>query len=89
MSGIFNLKVYEADNTFLKGEAELVVIPTIDGEFGVMAKHEKSKSFMLFNKDKVELFSDRKMVVHVDGEYGGESKHVKFEVLPERLKVII
>ncbi len=55
----------------------------------VMAKHEKSKSFMLFNKDKVELFSDRKMVVHIDGEYGGESKHVKFEVLPERLKVII
>ncbi|SEF93804.1 Diacylglycerol kinase family enzyme [Eubacterium ruminantium] len=55
----------------------------------VMAKHDKSKNFMLFNKDKIELVSDKEMVVHVDGEYGGESKHVKFEMLPEKLQVIL
>ncbi len=54
----------------------------------VMAKHEKMKSFMLFNDKKVELVSDKEMVVHVDGEYGGESKHVSFEILPEKLMVI-
>ena len=40
MAGLFNLKVYEADSTFLEGKAEMVVVPTVDGEFGVMARHE-------------------------------------------------
>jgi F-type H+-transporting ATPase subunit epsilon len=36
----FNLRVYEADGVFAKGEAESVVVPTFDGEYGVMAHHE-------------------------------------------------
>ena len=54
----------------------------------VMAKHEKVKCFKLFNDKKVELFSNKEMVVHIDGEYGGESKHVSFEVLPEKMVVM-
>ena len=54
----------------------------------IMGKHEKSKSFKLFNDKKIELYSDKEMVVHIDGEYGGESKHVSFELIPEQLKVL-
>lgn len=36
----FHLRIYEADGTFFEGEAEMVVVPTIDGEYGVMAYHE-------------------------------------------------
>lgn len=36
----FSLRIYEADDTFLIGEAEMVVVPTPDGEYGVMANHE-------------------------------------------------
>lgn len=40
MSRTFHLRIYEADSTFYDGQAELVVVPTVDGEFGVMAHHE-------------------------------------------------
>ncbi len=36
----FSLSIYEADDVFLEGEAELVVIPTVDGEYGIKANHE-------------------------------------------------
>ncbi|MBQ9155940.1 MAG: ATP synthase F1 subunit epsilon [Eubacterium sp.] len=36
----FSLRIYEADDTFLTGQAEMVVIPTVDGDYGVMAGHE-------------------------------------------------
>lgn len=36
----FSLRIYEADDTFLIGEAEMVIVPTPDGEYGVMAHHE-------------------------------------------------
>ena len=36
----FSLRIYEADDTFLIGDAELVIVPTLDGEYGVMANHE-------------------------------------------------
>lgn len=40
MSRTFHLRIYESSRTFLEGEAELVVVPTVDGEYGVMAHHE-------------------------------------------------
>ena len=36
----FSLRIYEANDTFLIGEAEMVIVPTPDGEYGVMAHHE-------------------------------------------------
>ncbi len=36
----FMTRVYEADNTFFVGELESLTIPTVDGEYGVLAKHE-------------------------------------------------
>ena len=36
----FRLRIYEADDTFAEGEAEMVVIPTVDGDYGVQAYHE-------------------------------------------------
>jgi F-type H+-transporting ATPase subunit epsilon len=36
----FSLRIYEAEDIFLAGDAEMVVIPTVDGEYAVMAGHE-------------------------------------------------
>ncbi len=36
----FSLRIYDPDETFISGQAEMVVIPTVDGEYGVMAGHE-------------------------------------------------
>lgn len=36
----FSLRIYEADGIFLEGQAEMVVIPTVDGDYGIMAGHE-------------------------------------------------
>ncbi|MBR1931504.1 MAG: ATP synthase F1 subunit epsilon [Lachnospiraceae bacterium] len=40
MTRTFHLRIYESSRTFCEGEAELVVVPTVDGEYGVMAHHE-------------------------------------------------
>ena len=36
----FHLRIYKASDTFFEGEAESVVIPAVDGAYGVMAGHE-------------------------------------------------
>lgn len=38
----FHLRIYESDSAFFEGEAEIVVIPVEDGEYGVMAGHENA-----------------------------------------------
>ena len=40
MMNTFSLRIYEADDTFLIGQAEMVIVPTVDGDYGVMANHE-------------------------------------------------
>ena len=35
----FHLVIYEADNIFYKGEVTSLVVPAIDGEYGVLAGH--------------------------------------------------
>ncbi|SEP81727.1 F-type H+-transporting ATPase subunit epsilon [Lachnospiraceae bacterium NE2001] len=36
----FNAKIIEADNTFYSGVMQSLVVPTIDGEYGVLANHQ-------------------------------------------------
>ena len=36
----FHCKIYEADNPFYDGNIESIVIPAIDGEYGVLAGHQ-------------------------------------------------
>lgn len=36
----FHIKIYEADNPFYEGNIESIVIPAIDGEYGVLAGHQ-------------------------------------------------
>ena len=37
---LFHIRIYEADNPFFEGNIESIVIPAIDGEYGVMAGHQ-------------------------------------------------
>ena len=39
MRNTFHARIYEADSCFYEGELESLVIPTIDGEYGVLANH--------------------------------------------------
>lgn len=36
----FHLRIYEADDTFVEGPAESIIVPTVDGMYGVKAYHE-------------------------------------------------
>ena len=36
----FKVSIIEADNVFYEGEIESLVIPAVDGEYGVMAMHQ-------------------------------------------------
>lgn len=36
---VFNLNILAADHTFYCGECEFIVLPTIDGEIGILANH--------------------------------------------------
>jgi len=36
----FNAKIIEADNTFFSGKMLSLVVPTIDGDYGVLANHQ-------------------------------------------------
>ena len=36
----FNAKIIEADNTFYSGKMQSLIVPTIDGEYGVLANHQ-------------------------------------------------
>lgn len=39
MEKTFKVRIYEADNPFFEGEISSVVVPAIDGEYGVLANH--------------------------------------------------
>ena len=36
----FNCRIIEADNTFYSGEMTSLVVPAVDGEYGVLAMHQ-------------------------------------------------
>ena len=36
----FKASIIEADNTFYKGEMTSLIVPTLDGEYGVLAMHQ-------------------------------------------------
>ena len=36
----FSLKIFAADRVFYQGECQSLVIPTVDGSYGIMAGHE-------------------------------------------------
>lgn len=55
----FSLRIYEADDTFLEGEAEMVVIPTVDGEYGVQANHENMVFSIVPGKLQYRLAGDK------------------------------
>lgn len=55
----FSLKVVSANKTFYYGRAEIVVLPSVDGEIAVMAHHEEmviavASGTMRFRTDKGE-----------------------------------
>ena len=35
----FSTRIYEADSPFFEGELESLIIPTVDGEYGIQARH--------------------------------------------------
>ena len=37
---LFNAKIIEADSTFYSGAMQSLVVPTIDGQYGVLAHHQ-------------------------------------------------
>jgi len=61
----FSLRVYEADDTFLIGEAEMVVIPTVDGEYAVQAGHENMVFSVVPGKMKYRMAGEETKIAFV------------------------
>lgn len=51
--------------------------------------HGRSKGFYLRNCKSLVLHSDEKSILHTDGELVGNVDSVKFEVLPQKLTILI
>ena len=39
VQNLFNARIYEADSPFYEGELASLIVPTIDGAYGIQAKH--------------------------------------------------
>ena len=61
----FKLNVYEADDVFLEGEAEMVVIPTVDGEYGIEANHENMVFSIVPGKMKYRMAGEETRMAFV------------------------
>lgn len=42
--GLFDLKIYEADGVFYEGKCQSLIVPSTDGETGILYGHVKSVS---------------------------------------------
>ena len=38
----FSLKIFAADKVFYQGECQSLVVPTVDGQYGIQARHENT-----------------------------------------------
>ena len=54
-----------------------------------MGLHSHSKGFYLRNCKSLVLESDSKSILHTDGELVGNVDKVKFEVLPQKLTMLV
>lgn len=57
--------------------------------FLVAAKHERFRGIKIENCRSCDLYMDKPMVLHTDGEYCGDVTEVHFECLPAKLRVLI
>ena len=55
----------------------------------VKAKHVGRKGFLLQDVESMILDADREMVLHADGEYVGDVKHIEIRVLKNALNVLV
>ena len=55
----------------------------------VKAKHEGKKGFLHKDVESLILDADREMVLHADGEYVGDVKHIEIRVLKNVLNVLV
>lgn len=56
--------------------------------FLIFGLHSKLKGFTVKKFSTIEVFSETPLVLHTDGEYVGDVKHIKWEILPSVLKIL-
>ena len=56
--------------------------------FLILGLHEKLKGFTVKKFSSLEIDSEKPLVLHTDGEYVCDAKHVKWEVLPGVLRIL-
>ena len=56
--------------------------------FLILGLHEKLKGFTVKKFSTLEIDSEKPLVLHTDGEYVCDAKHVKWEVLPGVLRIL-
>ena len=57
--------------------------------FLILGLHSKMKGFCVKDCRTMEIVSDKASILHTDGEFGGNVKHVKFSCLESKLTVLV
>lgn len=55
----------------------------------VLAKHENIKGFEIKNCKECTLNIRKRVVLHTDGEYGGDVRNVRFECISDKLRLML
>ena len=58
------------------------LLPTL-----LFGKHLNIEGVEVFECSTIEIFTDKKLIVHVDGEYAGRSNHIKNSCIPTQIKM--
>lgn len=87
MAGHINVELVSADRSVWKGEAELVVARTTEGELGVMADHQPMLTVLIPGEIRIQGSNDGDFVATVgDGFFSVENNRIL--IVAEKVAVV-
>lgn len=89
MANTFYLEIIASDRPFYKGDCEILVFPSLDGEFGIMANHEEMITCIKAGELRFKVEGEWKYAAVSDGFVEVKNEYVVLLVdtaeLPEEI----
>lgn len=67
MNNTFDLKIVSSDRNFFEGACEMIILPAIDGDHGVLAKHESMVTAIRAGEVRFQVDGQWKIAALGDG----------------------
>ncbi|MEA4987228.1 MAG: ATP synthase F1 subunit epsilon [Anaerovorax sp.] len=80
MSKTFDLKIVASDRDFFEGKSEMIILPAIDGNHGVMAQHESMVTAIQSGEVRFQVDGEWKIAALGDGFA---------EIMPDYVVVVV